>query len=282
MVKTILNSINLVCPLDMEALSAAAAWGRWRQLMSRVLTLMEASHIAFVKLLVSEKTKKSLKSDRNSKVLWTEEQTACLHPPNKVVKRGNKYASWTVCLKCDARLSYTSRNIKETKMVPSNSGGRTQEAARMIPEHKASRVKEVEETMTGSASTAATQQREAPTRRGSFRQRDSMGGLMNFLERTLTGLSSQNDQHLQAMTQLATAMNQLNQGQSMMLGYLSNQNASASSAEAPVVSMGPVLHHIASELSEAEMAVVTSGDQWEDIHNNLEANPNLGDWRPEQ
>ena len=105
---------------------------------------------------------------------------------------------------------------------------------------------------------------------------------MNFLERTLTGLSSQNDQHLQAMTQLATAMNQLNQGQSMMLGYLSNQNASASSAEAPVVAMGPVLHHIASELSEAEMAVVTSGDQWEDIHNNLEANPNLGDWRPEQ
>ena len=271
------NSINLIRPLDMEALSSAATWGRWRQFMTRVFTLIEASHFAFVKLLVSEKTKKSLKSDRNSKVQWTEEQAACLHPPNKVVKRGNKYASWTVCLRCDARLSYTSRNIKETKMVPSSSAGRTQSAAHMMPESKASKVKEMVREMEESASSStpalAAQPKGAPARRGSFRQRDSMGGLMNFLERTLTGLSSQNDQHLQAMTQLATAMNQLNQGQSMMLGYLSSQSNAAPAEEVPV--MGPILHRIATDMSEAEMGQITSGDQWEDIH----ANPNLDGWQ---
>lgn len=104
-----------------------------------------------------------------------------------------------------------------------------------------------------------------------------MGGLMNFLERTLTGLASQNDQHLQAMTQLATAMNQLNQGQSAMLGYLNSQSSSAPMTEGPMTI--PVLHRIATDLSEADMMPVTSGDQWEEWDSN---NPNLEDWRPEQ
>lgn len=266
-VNTPLNSIDLLRPLDMEALGAAAAWGRWRQLVVRVCTLMEASHTAFVKLLISEKTKKSLKSDRNSKVQWTEEQAACLHPPSKVVKRGNKYASWTVCLRCDARLSYNSRNVKETKMVASNSGARSESAARMVPENKAVKTREVEELSSSSAAPVVTSTA-GHAKRGSFRQRESMGGLMNFLERTLTGLASQNDQHLQAMSQLATAMNQLNQGQSAMLGYLNSQSSQDSQVQVPVT--GPILHHIASELSEADMAPATSGDQWEELNPNLE------------
>ena len=73
------------------------------------------------------------------------------------------------------------------------------------------------------------------------------------------------------MSQLATAMNQLNQGQSMMLGYLNTQGSQSSQGPAtqtPVA--GPILHHIASEVSEADMAPINSGDQWEELNPNLE------------
>eukprot|EP00439_Symbiodinium_sp_Y106_P037017 s2656_g4.t1 len=111
-----LNSISQPSVLNMEdpsrPMEAAAgqardpvAW-KWRHLILRMYYLLETIRANYARLASAETHQKSILSERKKFLTAdAQEPMKCLHP-GAPIRRANQYASWTVCRKCEARLSY--------------------------------------------------------------------------------------------------------------------------------------------------------------------------------
>ena len=84
---------------------------RWRRLVTKMFYLFEIIKTRYHKLAEAETHEKSVFSERK-KFLTADAQApaTCLHPQPHL-RRANQYASWTVCSKCGARQTYTSKRV---------------------------------------------------------------------------------------------------------------------------------------------------------------------------
>lgn len=188
----------------------------WRQLLSQVMVMMEASRLSFFRLLVAEKTKKALSSEKSKHVDYDEKQARCLHPAPKQVRRGNKWAMWTVCRLCGARTSYAPREGVVSKAAAKRASTQTASASTMIPTVNQDLNQPAPRNLTASP----------PVRHA---QRSTVdAGMMSFLERSLATLTDQGAQTQLAVSRLASALEAIHNTQAtamMMSGYQNEQNA---------------------------------------------------------
>ncbi|CAE7309094.1 unnamed protein product, partial [Symbiodinium necroappetens] len=95
--------------------TVSAPASRWRQLVVRMMYLVEAIRTRYFRLAERENRDKSILSDRRSFLVADAQKPAsCLHPPPHI-RRANQYATWTVCSKCGARQTYVSKRVPAAK-----------------------------------------------------------------------------------------------------------------------------------------------------------------------
>ena len=82
----------------------------WRSIAVKMFYLLwRISGLGFA---AAEIQQKSLLSERHRYLLMdAQKPAACLHP-GQPIRSANQYATWTVCPKCSARLTYASKHIQ--------------------------------------------------------------------------------------------------------------------------------------------------------------------------
>lgn len=89
------------------AMEGASGIGLGQQFMTEMFFVAEGARVMLCRLIKAEKTK-SIESE-NKKYVMNAGEEECLHPTNRSVKRGNQYASGTLCGLCGARTSYHAK-----------------------------------------------------------------------------------------------------------------------------------------------------------------------------
>ena len=96
----------------MTDLSVAA----WRRMVFHMLVYVESIRRNLAVLAIQGRA--APKKNPNQEL--TQHQKACAHPPGAAQRRGNQYASWTVCRLCSLRTSYEKKPAAKEK--PTNQG----------------------------------------------------------------------------------------------------------------------------------------------------------------
>ncbi|CAE7403523.1 unnamed protein product, partial [Symbiodinium necroappetens] len=115
-------AVNMELPSRATAASATPYEGHaeksgritqlWRSIVVKMFYLLENIRARFARLAAAEIQQKSLLSERHHYLLMdAQKPAACLHP-GQPIRRANQYATWTVCPKCSARLTYVSKHIQ--------------------------------------------------------------------------------------------------------------------------------------------------------------------------
>jgi hypothetical protein len=88
----------------------------WRRMVFRMLVYVESLRRNLAVLAIQGRAAPKKDPDQEP----TQHQKACAHPPGAAQRRGNQYASWTVCRLCSLRTSYDKKPAANEK--PTNRG----------------------------------------------------------------------------------------------------------------------------------------------------------------
>ena len=184
---------------------------------------LETSRLMFLRLIRTEGKKASNRLryvEPTSSALDT-----CLHPSSRRMKRGNQYASWTLCGVCGNRLSYTPKSIQ-----PKSKAKAKPKAYPSIPLTTTSVDREVEEMLEVLEPSCATRtslpERPASRATSSADLRpftEEMKMLSTFMQNMMTGMAQQNAQLSQMMGNLGCSIESMANNQSRMLLMMSTR-----------------------------------------------------------
>ncbi|OLP83560.1 hypothetical protein AK812_SmicGene35647 [Symbiodinium microadriaticum] len=238
-------------PRDFSGMDRAAALSPpvkcWRAVVSRMLIILESSRLMYFKLALAERAKKSRQG--RLKYVASEESAAgaCLHPANRILRRGNQWASWQICTQCQARVAYSSKPRAKSK-------AKAKAAPRPVEE-------EVAETMTSTPSATTFR----PPRRGPSAASSSQDApmvnneLQNMMQTFLLGVQQQNASMSRAMDQINQSLRDLARGQSQMLMMAGETETG--------FGQSPNLQQQAEQLAKAAMEVDLE-DEWDEVNPN--------------
>ncbi|CAE7394712.1 unnamed protein product [Symbiodinium sp. CCMP2592] len=106
----------------------------WRVMVQRMLFVVEAARISYMRLILSERAKSSKSERRKYLENPSHEPASCLHPVDRHLRRGNQYGSWKVCGVCGARLEYHKRSKAKAKAKGRSQAASSVAAPVMDPE----------------------------------------------------------------------------------------------------------------------------------------------------
>ncbi|CAE7324282.1 RE1, partial [Symbiodinium necroappetens] len=109
------SEVRELAPIFMPPRDPERSPRLWRVLVQRVLFVVEAARVSYMRLVLSERAK-SVKSERRKYLeMPAQAPASCLHPVDRHLRRGNQYGSWKVCGVCGARLEYHKRAKAKAK-----------------------------------------------------------------------------------------------------------------------------------------------------------------------
>ena len=227
----------------------------WRAVVSRLLIILESSRLMYFKLAMAERSKKSRQG--RLKYVTADESAAgtCLHPANRIIRRGNQWASWQVCTQCQARIAYASRPRAKGK-------ARAKAVTQPSPETVGPVTEEIPPTSRASGSRAS---RRAPSPEMIPAPSSAMSpDLQNMMQVFLMGIQQQSADMNRAMDQINSSLRELARGQSQML--VMNEASSSSSGGHTLQQQAEHLARVAMDVDLPEV----SQDEWDEVNPNAE------------
>lgn len=202
---------------------------KWHGLLAKVFLTLETSRLMFLRLVRAEGRKAT------NKLKYVEATSAaldaCLHPSSRRMRRGNQYASWTLCGVCGNRLSYTPKGSQ-----PKSKAKPKAKAYPAIPPVTTEVDREVDsmlEVMEPSCTTRTTLPERPSSRASSSTDlkpfTEEMKMLSTFMQNMMSGMAQQNAHLAQMMGNLGTSVESMANNQSQMLLMMSNEAPSAES-----------------------------------------------------
>lgn len=254
----ILNSLSLPAVMmsdSRRSRGSAAPSERWEHLMDSVMNRWETNRTAYKRLIRAELSTKSTASNRK-KYIEAESQAPgrCLHPTDQVASRANQYASWTVCLQCQARLTYASKSRRSL-------GGthpKAKSKAAAIPF-------EGGYTSSGTTATASSQPLMS----------SASAETSQIIEQAVLSMNVQNTQLAQTLGQINMSLQELARGQGQMLLLAGGQQAAPQQGVVPIYPMNiPPMSQTQGAMTDADTWSLTE-TEWPQMQSPPEMPDNL-------
>ncbi|CAE7735919.1 unnamed protein product [Symbiodinium sp. CCMP2592] len=207
--------------------------------------------LMYFKLAMAERAKKTRQG--RLKYVTADESAAgsCIHPANRIIRRGNQWASWQVCTQCQARVAYASKPrgkaAAKAKAKSRSSANPVQSEGSM---GKETEPVEFQPSFRRSTTPAAASSTVTPD-------------LQVMMQAFMAGIQQQSADMNRAMDQINSSLRELARGQSQMM--MMGGDLAASSSSGATTS----LQQQAEQLARVAMEVDLS-DEWDEVNPNAE------------